>query len=223
MPSSPSGPAACGSCSRRQAEREGGRQRRRRRRRRGRAARAGRRPRLREQLVRLPLPHDRARQRGRALSPRRTTRLREQATIVQDIPRAEIHDGGRIRFGPDKKLYISTGETGNGELAQNPDSLGGKFLTVTPDAYRGDGGEPQIYSTGHRNPQGFDWEPKTGRLVATEHGPSGGDGRAASTSSTSCARAATTAGPRSTAATMAPSWRPSPSTRRRSRRPAGRS
>jgi glucose/arabinose dehydrogenase len=104
------------------------------------------------------------------------TRLREQATIVQDIPAGAIHDGGRIRFGPDKKLYISTGETGNGELAQNPDSLGGKFLTLTPDAYRGDGGEPQIYSTGHRNPQGFDWEPKTGRLVATEHGPSGGDG-----------------------------------------------
>jgi glucose/arabinose dehydrogenase len=104
------------------------------------------------------------------------TRLREQATIVQDIPAGAVHDGGRIRFGPDRKLYISTGESGNGELAQNPDSLGGKFLTLTPDAYRGDGGEPQIYSTGHRNPQGFDWEPKTGRLVATEHGPSGGDG-----------------------------------------------
>ncbi len=104
------------------------------------------------------------------------TRLREQATIVQDIPAGGIHDGGRIRFGPDRKLYISTGETGNGELAQNRDSLGGKVLTLTPDAYRGDGGEPDILSTGHRNPQGFDWEPKTGRLVATEHGPSGGDG-----------------------------------------------
>jgi glucose/arabinose dehydrogenase len=104
------------------------------------------------------------------------TRLREQAVVVQDIPAGSIHDGGRIRFGPDRKLYISTGETGDGELAQNPDSLGGKFLTLTPDAYRGDGGEPQIYSTGHSNSQGFDWEPKTGRLVATEHGPSGGDG-----------------------------------------------
>jgi glucose/arabinose dehydrogenase len=104
------------------------------------------------------------------------TRLREQATIVQDIPAASIHDGGRIRFGPDKKLYISTGEAGEGSRAQDSNSLGGKFLTMTPDAYRGDGGEPQIYSTGHRNPQGFDWEPKSGRLVATEHGPSGGDG-----------------------------------------------
>jgi glucose/arabinose dehydrogenase len=104
------------------------------------------------------------------------TRLREQATIVQDIPAGGVHDGGRIRFGPDKKLYVSTGEAGEGSRAQDPNSLGGKFLTLTPDAYRGAGGEPQIYSTGHRNPQGFDWEPKTGRLVATEHGPSGGDG-----------------------------------------------
>jgi glucose/arabinose dehydrogenase len=104
------------------------------------------------------------------------TRLREQATIVQDIPAGGVHDGGRIRFGPDKKLYVSTGEAGEGSRAQDPNSLGGKFLTLTPDAYRGAGGEPQIYSTGHRNPQGFDWEPKAGRLVATEHGPSGGDG-----------------------------------------------
>ena len=103
-------------------------------------------------------------------------RLREQATIVQDIPAGSIHDGGRIRFGPDRKLYISTGEAGDGTRAQDENSLGGKFLTLTPDAYRGDGGEPQIYSTGHRNPQGFDWEPKTGRLISTEHGPSGGDG-----------------------------------------------
>jgi glucose/arabinose dehydrogenase len=104
------------------------------------------------------------------------TRLREQAVVIQDIPAGRVHDGGRIRFGPDRRLYVSTGETGNGELAQNPDSLGGKFLTLTPDAYRGDGGEPQVFSTGHRNPQGFDWEPRTGRLVATEHGPSGSDG-----------------------------------------------
>jgi glucose/arabinose dehydrogenase len=104
------------------------------------------------------------------------TRLREQATIVQDIPAGPIHDGGRIRFGPDRKLYISTGEAGDGSRAQDENSLGGKFLTLTPDAYRGDGGEPQIFSTGHRNAQGFDWQPKTGLLLSTEHGPSGGDG-----------------------------------------------
>jgi glucose/arabinose dehydrogenase len=104
------------------------------------------------------------------------TRLREGAVIVQDIPAAVNHDGGRIHFGPDQRLYITTGDAGEGSRAQDPDSLGGKFLTLTPDAYRGDGGEPQIFSRGHRNPQGFDWEPRTNRLVATEHGPSGGDG-----------------------------------------------
>jgi glucose/arabinose dehydrogenase len=104
------------------------------------------------------------------------TRLREQAVVAQDIPAGQIHDGGRIRFGPDQRLYISTGEAGQGSRAQDPNSLGGKFLTLTPDAYRGAGGEPQIFSSGHRNPQGFDWEPKTGRLLSTEHGPSGNDG-----------------------------------------------
>jgi glucose/arabinose dehydrogenase len=103
-------------------------------------------------------------------------RLREQRVVVGDIPAGSIHDGGRIRFGPDGNLYIATGETGNGELAQDPNSLGGKLLVLTPDAARGGGGEPQVFSTGHRNSQGFDWEPRSGRLVATEHGPSGGDG-----------------------------------------------
>jgi glucose/arabinose dehydrogenase len=104
------------------------------------------------------------------------SRLREQEVVVQDIPAGPVHDGGRIRFGPDGFLYISTGESGNGPIAQDPESLGGKFLRLSPDLARGGGGEPQIWSRGHRNPQGFDWEPKTGRLVATEHGPSGGDG-----------------------------------------------
>ncbi len=86
------------------------------------------------------------------------------------------HNGGGLAFGPDGYLYVSTGETGNGALAQDPDSLGGKFLRVAVQDVRGGGGEPQIFSRGHRNSQGFDWHPRTGRLVATEHGPSGGDG-----------------------------------------------
>ncbi len=104
------------------------------------------------------------------------SRLREEEVVVQDIPAGVNHDGGRIRFGPDGNLYVSTGETGNGALAQDPDSLGGKFLRVAVQDVRGGGGEPQILSRGHRNSQGFDWHPRTGRLVATEHGPSGGDG-----------------------------------------------
>jgi glucose/arabinose dehydrogenase len=104
------------------------------------------------------------------------TRLREQEVVVRDIPAGAIHDGGRIRFGPDGWLYISTGETGRGALAQDPHSLAGKFLRLAPQDARGGGGEPQVFSLGHRNPQGFDWQPGTGTLIATEHGPSGGDG-----------------------------------------------
>jgi glucose/arabinose dehydrogenase len=104
------------------------------------------------------------------------TRLREQQVVVQDIPAGAVHDGGRIRFGPDGWLYISTGETGQGKLAQDPHSLAGKFLRLAPQDARGGGGEPQVFSLGHRNPQGFDWQPGTGALIATEHGPSGGDG-----------------------------------------------
>ena len=104
------------------------------------------------------------------------SRLREQEVVVQDIPAGPNHDGGRIRFGPDGDLYISTGEAGEGSRAQDPDSLGGKFLRIAPEQLRSGGGEPQVFSRGHRNPQGFDWEPGTRRLVSTEHGPSGGDG-----------------------------------------------
>ena len=84
-----------------------------------------------------------------------------------------IHDSGRIAFGPDGRLYVATGDAGNGELAQRTDSLNGKFLRLSPEQYRGAGGRPEIVSLGHRNPQGFDWQPGTGRLIATEHGPSG--------------------------------------------------
>jgi glucose/arabinose dehydrogenase len=103
-------------------------------------------------------------------------RLREQAVIVDSIPAAPVHDGGRIHFGPDRQLYVSTGESGNPDLAQDRGSLGGKFLRLSPEDYRGGSARPEVYSFGHRNPQGFDWEPGTGRLVATEHGPTGGDG-----------------------------------------------
>jgi glucose/arabinose dehydrogenase len=105
------------------------------------------------------------------------TRLRDQATIVDSIPAASHHDGGRIHFGADEHLYLSTGEAGQPDRAQDRGSLGGKFLRLSPAAYRGSRAvRPQVFSVGHRNPQGFDWQPGTGRLVATEHGPSGGDG-----------------------------------------------
>lgn len=104
-------------------------------------------------------------------------RLVPQQSLVDGILAGSVHDSGRIAFGPDRRLYVSTGDAGQPELAQDPSSLNGKFLTLTPAQYRGPGpASPAILSSGHRNAQGFDWQPGTGRLVSTEHGPSGFDG-----------------------------------------------
>jgi len=103
------------------------------------------------------------------------TRLRRQATILDGIEAGPIHDSGRIHFGPDSKLYVSTGDAGQPGLAQDPRSLNGKYLRLDASEYRGDGGTPEIFSRGHRNAQGFDWQPRTGRLISTEHGPDGDD------------------------------------------------
>jgi glucose/arabinose dehydrogenase len=102
-------------------------------------------------------------------------RLAGGRTIIRGIRAAAIHDGGRIRFGPDGRLYVSTGDAAVPSLAQSRRSRNGKFLRMGPRAYRGRGGRPEIFSRGHRNPQGFDWQPGSRRLVATEHGPVGND------------------------------------------------
>jgi len=99
---------------------------------------------------------------------------REQSLIDGTIEAGPIHDSGRIAFGPDEALYVATGDAGNGELAQDPESLNGKYLRLTD--FRGGAVRPEILSSGHRNPQGFDWQPDTARLISTEHGPSGSDG-----------------------------------------------
>jgi glucose/arabinose dehydrogenase len=104
-------------------------------------------------------------------------RLVREATLVSGIEAGPIHDSGRIAFGPDELLYVATGDAGNGDLAQDDASLNGKYLRLGSDQYRGDAEvRPEVMSKGHRNPQGFDWEPGSGRLISTEHGPSGGDG-----------------------------------------------
>jgi glucose/arabinose dehydrogenase len=99
--------------------------------------------------------------------------LTGEATILDGIAAAPIHDGGRIRFGPDDRLYVSTGDAGQDELAQDRGSLNGKILAMEPDSYRSDGkGNPiEVVSLGHRNPQGFGWQPGTDRLYENEHGP----------------------------------------------------
>lgn len=96
--------------------------------------------------------------------------------ILDGIPGAFVHDGGRIKFGPDGKLYITTGDARNPPLAQDRTSLAGKILRVNPDgSIPADNPFPRspVYSYGHRNPQGLAWHPGTGALYATEHGPSG--------------------------------------------------
>ena len=104
------------------------------------------------------------------------SRLQRERTILDGIQAGPIHDSGRIAFGPDGRLYVATGDAGQGPLAQQSSSLNGKFLRLTAERYRGSGGGAEIVSSGHRNPQGFDWQPGTRRLFSTEHGPSGGDG-----------------------------------------------
>lgn len=102
--------------------------------------------------------------------------LHSEEVFLDKIPAGNIHDGGRIKFGSNGKLYVTTGETGNGELAQDLNSLAGKILR-----YNVDGTIPEdnpfenspVYSYGHRNPQGLAWHPETGELYSTEHGPSG--------------------------------------------------
>jgi len=104
-------------------------------------------------------------------------RLVRERGLVSGIAAGTIHDSGRIAFSPDGRLYASTGDAGRGELAQDPSSLNGKFLALTPRQFRGERFvRPEIVSRGHRNAQGFAWEPGTGRMVSTEHGPTGFDG-----------------------------------------------
>jgi len=116
---------------------------------------------------------------GMRLERRRFTgsRLVREATLVDAVRAGRVHDSGRIAFGPDRRLYVSTGDAGDGRLAQDPASLNGKLLALTPREYRGSATvRPAVVAAGLRNTQGFDWQPGSGRLIATEHGPTGFDG-----------------------------------------------
>ncbi|MBI4635530.1 MAG: PQQ-dependent sugar dehydrogenase [Candidatus Rokubacteria bacterium] len=99
---------------------------------------------------------------------------REQV-LLDDLPGARFHDGCRLKFGGDGKLYVTTGDAGEPRLAQRLDSLAGKILRLNRDGtVPGDNPFPgsAVYSLGHRNPQGLAWD-RAGRLWAAEHGPSG--------------------------------------------------
>jgi glucose/arabinose dehydrogenase len=92
--------------------------------------------------------------------------------ILTGLRRGAVHNGGRIAFGPDGKLYAGVGDTGDGELAQDRGSLNGKILRLNPDgSVPSDNPIPgrAVWSYGHRNVQGLSWD-ANGRLWATEFG-----------------------------------------------------
>jgi glucose/arabinose dehydrogenase len=103
--------------------------------------------------------------------------LAEGVVLLDNIPANVIHDGRRIRFGPDGLLYITAGDAATEQLAQDVASLAGKILRINPDGTtpRANPFSSPVYSYGHRNPQGIDWNPVTGDLWESEHGATGND------------------------------------------------
>lgn len=91
--------------------------------------------------------------------------------IFSGIAKARNHDGGRLAFGPDGMLYVTTGDASNREASQNPDSLGGKILRLTPDGDPAPGNpfDSAVWSLGHRNVQGIAWT-TDGTMWASEFG-----------------------------------------------------
>jgi glucose/arabinose dehydrogenase len=101
-------------------------------------------------------------------------KLLGEKILIDGIPGSANHNGGRIKFGPDKNLYITTGDAENPSQAQDTNSLSGKILRVNKEgkAVNDNPFGNLVYSLGHRNPQGITWD-NEGKLWETEHGRSG--------------------------------------------------
>ncbi|MEL6884371.1 MAG: PQQ-dependent sugar dehydrogenase [Pseudomonadota bacterium] len=116
------------------------------------------------------------------------TSVSDRTDIVDDVPYKMAasdhpfggpgaHNGGRVRFGPDGALYLTTGDTHNGEVPQSPTMMGSKVIRIDtdgnahPDNSPPDGFDKRTYTYGHRNVQGIAFHPETGAAIAAEHGP----------------------------------------------------
>jgi glucose/arabinose dehydrogenase len=104
------------------------------------------------------------------------TTLGTPEVLLADIPGSSIHNGARLAVGPDRLLYVTTGDASDASIAQNRDALAGKVLRLTLDGQPAPGNPfgTRIYSYGHRNPQGMVFA-TDGSLYVTEHGPSDND------------------------------------------------
>ncbi len=110
--------------------------------------------------------------------------LIEPKTIIENIPASQYHSGTRLKFGADGKLYITTGDATKQTRAQDLSSINGKTLRLNDDGTIPDdnpfvnqkGARPEIWTYGHRNAQGMDFQPETDLMFQTEHGPSIIDG-----------------------------------------------
>lgn len=103
---------------------------------------------------------------------------KEEELFLDGIPSGQYHHGGRLKLGPDQKLYATTGDAATDpDIAQDVKSLGGKILRLNLDGSIPEDNplaDSYVYSYGHRNPQGLAWA-SDGTMYASEHGPSAHD------------------------------------------------
>ena len=100
--------------------------------------------------------------------------LEAETILLNAIPGSFDHSGGRLEFGPDGKLYATTGDADRAFQTADIEFLGGKVLRMNTDGSPpADNPHPGslVYSRGHRNPQGMAWRPDTDELFTSEHGP----------------------------------------------------